>query len=129
MLQKQWPCYVASRPSAPNFDLGVTDKYSGETVAWVTAADRAMIDQAIGAAEASFPEVRKMPAYARQAVLQHCVRRFGERAEELAMALCIEAGKPIRDARGEVTRLIDTFRYAAEESVRQDGEVLELAIS
>ncbi len=129
MLQKQWPCYVASRPVAPNFDLGVTDKYSGETVAWVTAADRTMIDRAIGAADAAFPEVRKMPAYARQAVLQHCVRRFGERAEELAMALCVEAGKPIRDARGEVTRLIDTFRYAAEESVRQDGEVLELAIS
>ena len=39
------------------------------------------------------------------------------------MALCIEAGKPIHDARGEVTRLIDTFRIAAEESVRIDGEV------
>jgi acyl-CoA reductase-like NAD-dependent aldehyde dehydrogenase len=51
-------------------------------------------------------------------VLQHCVGRFTERFDELALALCIEAGKPIRDARGEVTRLIDTFRMAAEESVR-----------
>ena len=45
------------------------------------------------------------------------------------MALCIEAGKPIRDSRGEVTRLIDTFRVAAEESVRIHGEVLNLEIS
>ena len=45
------------------------------------------------------------------------------------MALCIEAGKPIKDARGEVTRLIDTFRYAAEEAVRVNGEVLEMGIS
>ena len=42
MLQKQWPCYVASRPVAPNFDLGVTDKYSGETVAWVTSQPSAL---------------------------------------------------------------------------------------
>jgi acyl-CoA reductase-like NAD-dependent aldehyde dehydrogenase len=70
-----------------------------------------------------------MPAYARQAVLAHCVTRFQERFDELAYALCIEAGKPIRDARGEVTRLIDTFRIAAEESVRMTGEVQPLDIS
>ena len=40
-----------------------------------------------------------------------------------------EAGKPIRDARGEVGRLVDTFRIAAEESVRIVGEVLPLDIS
>jgi len=62
-------------------------------------------------------------------VLEHCVTRFRERFDELAMALCIEAGKPIRDARGEVTRLIDTFKVAAEESVRINGEVLNLEIS
>jgi acyl-CoA reductase-like NAD-dependent aldehyde dehydrogenase len=62
-------------------------------------------------------------------VLQHCVDRFKERFEELAFALCVEAGKPIKDAEGEVTRLIDTFRIAAEESVRMTGEVQPLDIS
>ncbi len=71
----------------------------------------------------------RMAAYERQAVLAHCVRRFTERADELAHALCIEAGKPIRDSRGEVGRLIDTFRIAAEESVRMTGEVQPLDIS
>ena len=55
--------------------------------------------------------------------------RFRERFEELALALCIEAGKPIKDARGEVTRLIDTFRIAADEATRIGGEVIELEIS
>src|SRR4030095_6305308 len=44
-------------------------------------------------------------------------------------ALCIEAGKPIRDSRGEVERLIDTFRVAAEEATRMVGEVLSMDIS
>jgi len=70
-----------------------------------------------------------MPGYKRQAVLYHVVKRVTERHEELAKALCIEAGKPIRDARGEVTRLVDTFRVAAEESVRIGGEYMPLDIS
>ena len=45
------------------------------------------------------------------------------------MALCIEAGKPINDAEGEVTRLIDTFQIAAEESTRMHGELQALDIS
>lgn len=57
------------------------------------------------------------------------MKRFTERADELAKALCIEAGKPINDAKGEVTRLIDTFKIAAEESVRINGEVVNLEIS
>ncbi|CAN0530437.1 unnamed protein product, partial [Ectocarpus sp. 8 AP-2014] len=57
------------------------------------------------------------------------VNRFKERYDELAYALCIEAGKPIKDAEGETTRLIDTFRIAAEESVRNYGEVQPLDIS
>src|SRR3990172_2947901 len=70
-----------------------------------------------------------MPAYRRQAVLHHVVKRMTECQEELAKVLCIEAGKPIRDARVEVGRLIDTFRVAAEESVRMTGEYLPLDIS
>ena len=71
----------------------------------------------------------KMPSYEKKAVLEHCVTRFGERFDELAMALCIEAGKPINDAEGEVTRLIDTFQIAAEESTRMHGELQALDIS
>ena len=40
--------------------------------------------------------------------------RFKERFDELAMALCGEAGKPINDSEGEVTRLIVNTFSAAE---------------
>jgi acyl-CoA reductase-like NAD-dependent aldehyde dehydrogenase len=122
------PFYLANRPDAPNADLAVTDKYSGELVARVALADAAVIDRAIGRAVDAAEPMRRMAGYERQAVLAHCARRFQERAEELALALCAEAGKPIRDARGEVTRLVDTFRIASEEAVRSTGEVLPLDV-
>jgi acyl-CoA reductase-like NAD-dependent aldehyde dehydrogenase len=107
----------------------VFDKFTGELATRVALADETIIDQAIAAAERAREPMAALPAYTRQAILQHCVRRFAERAEELSMVLCIEAGKPIRDSRGEVARLIDTFRVAAEEAVRLNGEVLTLDIS
>jgi acyl-CoA reductase-like NAD-dependent aldehyde dehydrogenase len=129
MLSTRYPYYLASRPQQPNEDLLVIDKYSGEIAARAAVPDRAAIEAGIAAAAAAAPAMRRMPPHARQEVLEHCVRRFRERADELALSLCIEAGKPIRDARGEVTRLIDTFKVAAEESVRGGGEVLNLEIS
>jgi len=129
MLQASYPYYLANEAAAPNQDLIVHDKYSGEPATRVALADADAIDRAIAAAAAAAEPMRKLPAYKRQAILNHCVTRFQERFEELAQALCIEAGKPIKDARGEVTRLIDTFRIAAEEAVRIGGEVIPMDIS
>jgi acyl-CoA reductase-like NAD-dependent aldehyde dehydrogenase len=129
VLAKSYPCFLGGEPQAPNQDLEVVDKYSGRVATRVPLADAAAIDRAIGLAAAAAEPMRELPAYERQRVLLHCVRRFEERAALLAEALCIEAGKPIRDSRGEVARLIDTFRVAAEEAVRITGEVLPLDIS
>jgi len=129
MLQKSYPYYLANEPLAPNLDLEVADKYSGEVATRVPLADGPAIDRAIGLAREAVAPMQAMSAYERQQVLRHCVSRFTERSEELALSLCIEAGKPINDARGEVGRLVDTFRIAAEESVRIYGEVMPLDIS
>jgi len=129
VLKPTYPYYLANQPVAANTDLEVTDKYTGEVVTRVALADAQAIDAAIAAAVAAQEACRKLAPFQRQAILEHCVNRFRERYDELAMALCIEAGKPIRDAKGEATRLIDTFKVAAEEALRIDGEVLNLEIS
>ncbi|MBS7455630.1 aldehyde dehydrogenase family protein [Coralloluteibacterium stylophorae] len=129
MSDTRYPYYLANRPVAANTDLEVRDKYSGEVAARVAMGDAAAVERAIAAAAAAAGPMREFPPYRRQAVLDHCVARFRERADELAHALCVEAGKPIKDARGEVTRLIETFRIASEEAVRIGGETMNLEIS
>ncbi|WP_394222444.1 aldehyde dehydrogenase family protein [Alteromonas gracilis] len=129
MLKDSYPYYLASEPQYANTDLEVTNKYTGDVATKVAMADADTIDKAIAAAQKAQPAMAAFAPYERQAVLEHCVKRFSERADELAQALCIEAGKPIKDAKGEVTRLIDTFKIAAEESVRINGEVVNLEIS
>jgi acyl-CoA reductase-like NAD-dependent aldehyde dehydrogenase len=128
-MKENWPYFLANAPQTPNADLKVTDKFTGEVAANVALADTSAIDQGIAGCVAAARPLAEMPPYERQNILNHCVNRFTERFDELAISLCVEAGKPIKDARGEVSRLIDTFRIAAEESVRMNGEIMNLEIS
>ena len=129
MLQKTYPYYLANRPRTSKTMLDVRDKYTGKVATRVAVPDGRATEKAIAAAVKATAPMREFKPWARQAVLQHCARRFAERRDELAHALCVEAGKPIRDSAGEVTRLIETFQIAAEESVRGHGETLNLEIA
>ena len=128
-LAETYPYFLANKAVFANKDLEVTDKFSGEVATRVALADATAIDTGIAAAVDAFEPMAAMPAYERQAVLEHCVTRFRERFDELAHSLCVEAGKPIKDAQGEVTRLIDTFKIAGEEATRLKGELQTLDIS
>mgnify|MGYP003673921378 FL=1 len=128
-LKDVYPLYLNNEAVQPNQDLEVTDKYSNEVAFRTALATPDVIEEAIAGAVAATEPMAAMASYERQNVLQHCVDRFKERFDELAYSLCVEAGKPIKDAEGETTRLIDTFRIAAEESVRNYGEVQPLDIS
>jgi acyl-CoA reductase-like NAD-dependent aldehyde dehydrogenase len=129
MLKPTYPYYLANRPRQPNAALDVFDKYSGKRVTQVAVPDAKAVEKAIQAAvEATLP-MRNFKPWARQRVLLQAAEQFEQRRQELAHALCVEAGKPIKDAEGEVTRLIETFRIAAEEAVRLNGETLNLEIS
>ena len=128
-LKDVYPLYLNNEAVQPNTDLEVTDKYTNEVAFRTALATPDVIDEAIAGAVSATEPMAAMASYERQNVLQHCVDRFKERYDELAYSLCVEAGKPIKDAEGEVGRLIDTFRIAAEESVRNYGEVQPLDIS
>ena len=128
-LKDTYPLYLNNKVQQPNTDLAVTDKYSGEIAFRTALATPEIIDAAIAGAVRATEPMARLASFERKAVLEYCVARFEERAEELAYSLCVEAGKPIGDAEGEVDRLIDTFRIAAEESMRLGGEVMPLDIS
>lgn len=128
-LKDVYPLYLNNKAAQPNTDLEVTDKFTGKVAFRTALATPEVIEKAIAGAVRAAEPMARLAAYERQAVLQHCVERFKERFDELAYALCVEAGKPITDSEGEVTRLIDTFRIAAEEATRNYGEVQPLDIS
>ena len=87
MLKKRYPYYLANRPVEANGDLEVLDKYSGKRATCVALADATAVRKAIVAAHKARDAMAAFPPDARRDVLEHCVRRFTDRAEELAQGL------------------------------------------
>jgi acyl-CoA reductase-like NAD-dependent aldehyde dehydrogenase len=122
-LKQQYPYFLANRPAQSKTFLPVTNKYSNEKICEVAIADPKAIQNAISAALDAFPKLKDFSHFRRKEVIGHCIKRFQERKEELARVLCLEVGKPIKDSRAEVSRLIDTFQIAYEEVGRLGGEL------
>lgn len=129
MLKDAYPYYLANEAVYANKDLVVTNKYTSEPACTVAKAGTAEIDRAIDAAVEAQKELNTWPAHRRRAVLEHVVNGIEARFEEFAHALAVEAGKPIKDSRGETMRGVDTFRIAMEESTRIEGRYESLEIS
>src|SRR3972149_643466 len=104
----------------------ITNPYNREGIGIVHQAGEEEIEEAVRSAQSAFGEMRGAPLDRRAEALQKITDGIKERREELARMICLEAGKPITDARNEVGRAILTFQTAAEEAKRLGGEVLPL---
>ncbi|HEX9634554.1 MAG TPA: aldehyde dehydrogenase family protein [Candidatus Limnocylindria bacterium] len=120
------PIYLAGEFIKAGTPLEVRDPASGELVATTFQAGAAELERATVAAVEAFGKTRRLASYERRDALAHVAQRIAEDADELAELLTRESGKPIKDARGEVARASLTFRTAAEESLRINGEWMPL---
>ncbi|MGH7857867.1 MAG: aldehyde dehydrogenase family protein [Candidatus Binatia bacterium] len=102
----------------------IRDPWDGEVVAEVATAGAGEVEQAIAAAAGAFGKTRRLSRAARAGILSRAAEAIRQRSEDLAQTLRREAGKPISQARWEVTRCHNTFTLAAEEVKRFTGELV-----
>jgi acyl-CoA reductase-like NAD-dependent aldehyde dehydrogenase len=120
------PIYLAGEFVEAGTPLDVRNPATDELVATTFQAGPAELERAVVAAVEAFAQTRHLASYERRDALAHVAERIAQDADELAELLTRESGKPIRDARGEVARASLTFRTAAEEALRINGEWMPL---
>ncbi|HEY6032534.1 MAG TPA: aldehyde dehydrogenase family protein [Gaiellaceae bacterium] len=104
----------------------VRSPYDGEPVAVIHRAGPAEIEAAIAGAVRAFEVTRKLPSWKRAEILAKVGDAIEANRDDFARTIALEAGKPIKTARGEADRAAFTFRVAAEESKRIYGEIVPL---
>jgi len=104
----------------------VNSPYDHNVVGVVSEAGPDDVESAIQGAVHAFAITRRMSSHERAKVLHDIVDAITGRREEFARTICQEAAKPIKTARIEVDRAINTFQIAAEEATRIYGEYLPL---
>jgi succinate-semialdehyde dehydrogenase/glutarate-semialdehyde dehydrogenase len=91
------------------------------TVPTATIAD---LDDAIAAAERGFKVWRKTSPARRTQIILKASSLIRERAGEMAIAMTMEQGKPIEQARLEIVRGCDIIEWDASEGLRMYGRVI-----
>jgi betaine-aldehyde dehydrogenase len=82
---------------------------------------------AVARAHAALPAWRALAPAERAALMRGLADALEARLEELAVLEARNAGKPIRDARGEMGMVVDTFRFYAGAPERPIGETIPIA--
>lgn len=106
--------------------VGVTNPFTGNVFAEVCQAGESDVEEAIASSVAAAPVMAKLASHARYNILQDMAALLYRRRDEFAQTITAEAGKPIADAKREVTRAVQTLTIAAEEAKRIPGEVVPL---
>ncbi|MGH8986913.1 MAG: NAD-dependent succinate-semialdehyde dehydrogenase [Acidimicrobiia bacterium] len=109
------------RPAASGAMFPVEDPATGDTIADVADGRAEDALAALAAASAAQEAWAAHPPRERGEILRRTYELLTERADDLALLMTLEMGKPVGDSRAEISYAAEFFRWFSEESVRVDG--------
>ncbi|MBA4501928.1 NAD-dependent succinate-semialdehyde dehydrogenase [Marinobacterium marinum] len=104
--------------------FAVYNPATGEEIARVPWMDEADAERSVAAAEDAFQVWRKTTAKERAAILRRWYELMLEHADDLALLMTLEQGKPLAEARGEVLYAASFVEWFAEEGKRAYGDLI-----
>jgi phosphonoacetaldehyde dehydrogenase len=119
-------CLVGGREERGAERFEVRYPYTGEVIGTAPLLDEATVATALDLAAGS--RVR-LDRFERSGVLNRVADAVAARGTELARLITLESGLSLKDTRHEVERAMDVFRFAARETLRDDGEVFASDVS
>jgi len=102
----------------------VVNPATGETIGTVPRMGAAETSRAIAAANAAWPAWRASTAKQRAAILRKWYDLMLEHADDLALILTTEQGKPLAEAKGEIQYAASFLEWFGEEAKRVNGDTI-----
>ena len=118
------PSLIGGEDVAGGRTAPVLNPHDGSEIAKLALADASIVDRALTAARAAQAAWAATPAVKRGEILFKACALIEARAEELSRIVAEEAGKPLRDARGETGGAVQCGRFFAGEGQRLFGRTM-----
>lgn len=124
------PTFTAQIPGYSPTDSIYTEVFSpyrGETVGRVQLVDQNGMRKALEVANKTFADPGLwLPAFKRAEILSRTADLISQQADDLALLVAREGGKPLTDARAEIQRAENGLRLCAEEATRIHGKQIPM---
>ncbi|MFZ5676810.1 MAG: NAD-dependent succinate-semialdehyde dehydrogenase [Pseudomonadota bacterium] len=104
--------------------ISVLNPASGQPIGSVAWADKSDLDAALDAAAKGFETWRRMSAYDRARLMRRAADNLRAKAEEIAVLMTLEQGKPLAQSRMETLAAADIIDWFAGEAPRAYGQVI-----
>jgi succinate-semialdehyde dehydrogenase/glutarate-semialdehyde dehydrogenase len=119
-------CYLSGvwSDADRNETMAVTNPATGETLGTVPKMGTAETRRAIDAAAAALPAWRRKTAKERSAILRRWFELIMANQDDLAVIMTAEQGKPLAEAKGEITYAASFIEWFAEEGKRIYGDTI-----
>ncbi|WP_182186736.1 aldehyde dehydrogenase family protein [Pectinatus frisingensis] len=122
---KAYDLFINGKKLSTAETQNVYNKATGEIIATVCTAGKKEVKLAVDAAQHAFDAIKLTP-YKRYEILMQAAANMMQRQREFGETLSLEAGKPIKDAMGEIARAYQTLILSAEEAKRLTGEMVPI---
>lgn len=106
----------------------VFDPATMKSIGTMPEMNKADVELAIKAAEEALVSFRKTTARERATMLRKWYQLMVENAEDIAKLITWENGKPMADAKGEVSYAANFFEYFSEEATRAYGDTIAATV-
>ncbi len=125
-MKERYPLLLGGRHIETPDMLDVINPFDGKIVSSVCRASVREASEAAESAERAKSIMAEMPSHMKAKILENISNKIKEQREELARSITLENGKPISASRIEAERGALTFKIAAEEALRLNGEFIPL---
>jgi len=122
-------CLIDGQWISSEHRIDVTNPATGARVGSVPRLGAAETERAVLAAQAAWPVWRARTAKERAAILRRWYELIQAHADDLARIMTAEQGKPLAEARGEITYAASFIEWFAEEARRVYGDTIPAPLS
>src|SRR5690554_5944263 len=106
--------------------MRITNPYNNEVIGEIALSNKEQAFKIIESAKLAKTKMRDLSSFEKATILKQIVRGIREHFHEFVQTIAQESGKPMRYAKGEVERAIQTFTVASEECKRLPHELFDI---
>ncbi len=125
-MPKNYPLYINGKWVEKKATYDVINPFNSEVVAHLSKPEKSDVEEAVISAEKGFHKMKNLHTYERFEILEKTGDILKRDSKEIARYISLEVGKAYKYSLIETQRVVNIFKYAAEEAKRIHGETVPM---